>query len=321
MFNKVTSNIHLSKEVRTNFALDRSRRILFSVTKNRSLYSRFLNFTTRSLHKKKESVFYREFYSIVFWPNFVKRFCFYNIRRMLITRRLFFFGVSRFLKRRFTSSSFSKKMRFFYIFEKLLKRMRVRAGKRFFIHLGSCSLCVNACKDASHHPDRSLHKSYIFRTLNKYKKYRVYSDACFLIKHKSIVMPKSGNIAFLNNKFLWPYYSTESYFFFKKYLFSRTNSVFTMSPRHYFTTLLSLSINKVSPFINRNRIFVSQREVSFQSIYFFIEKNNFLYKNSYFLGILFRGKRGSCRIGSSVFNVTKYSFYKTPYAPIKYRLS
>ena len=67
MFNKTASNARLGKEAHTNFAIDRSRRILFSTTKNRSLYSRFLNFTTRSLHKKKESVFYREFYNIVYW--------------------------------------------------------------------------------------------------------------------------------------------------------------------------------------------------------------------------------------------------------------
>lgn len=61
------------------------------------------------------------------------------------------------------------------------------------------------------------------------------------------------------------------------------------------------------PFVIRNKVFISQREKVFQSLFFFLEENNFFYKNSYFLGLIFKcSKKKPLSINNKVFSMIVY---------------
>ena len=87
------------------------------------------------------------------------------------------------------------------------------------------------------------------------------------------------------------------------------------------TNILSLYRNKLTPFINRRKVFISKREVSLESLCFFIETGSFLYKNSYFLGLFFKKYNGRKNINKFLFNLSLYSFSKKPYAPVNYNFT
>jgi hypothetical protein len=75
----------------------------------------------------------------------------------------------------------------------------------------------------------------------------------------------------------------------------------------YINKTLTSYKNKMVPFVIRNKVFISQREKVFQSLFFFLEENNFFYKNSYFLGLIFKcSKKKPLSINNKVFSMVVY---------------
>lgn len=91
-------------------------------------------------------------------------------------------------------------------------------------------------------------------------------------------------------------------------------SFYDLLPNYHIHKLLVMGKNRISPFSIKNKTFVSQREVHYSSICFFIEKSNFTYKNSYFLGLVINGGKRKPHIMDKAFRIVSYRFSKNPYS-------
>lgn len=284
----------------------------FFIKKNRSLLSRFYNFTfnTFDLPKKKKFFsFFRKLYldnKFFLKKNVIVRnknkIPFYKKKQYLFS--WLFFG---FVKK--CRYHFAKNERgFFFIKYQLLRknfmpylRKVFKIDGFFFFQKKNNSLLFSVKKK------QLFEKKTIKWVLKKNK------VDLFFIKIKFILINRKNLMVYNLQKDLLVNmgFNKKLYFFLNINLFGKNISL--INPNQYILKILYKSSNRLVPFVNKNKSFISKREVSLASLYFFIEKNDFFYKNSYFFGLLLKKKRGSKSMLNTTFNVLSYKFSKKPY--------